>query len=311
MLIDDMMLGAPSALPEHCPEITGSEGELDADRSNHLKRTILSHAPCAARYDVNNLALLPIQKFEEILRLAWKAPMFPPFPVMWLEYRCTVPVEIPRHKATGRTGILVRFTENLRRCFTTWKVTEIEGGWVCSYGPGILVSDDWNITAIAEVKRFEEDRPRYTSIDPESDQLNRFTLGVAADAGLVATVIRLLNWDREVVPTSVIDNSRANKKRAAEGRPRISSPTLINISNLLNHKPRIAREGSGERADAVYHPVAGCLCRVSPERPLFGHRPIPGKTCGLLPRRPHFRGNPQKGIKAVPKYTIKTEKCAL
>ena len=135
---------------------------------------------------------------------------------------------------------------------------------------------------------------------------------------LLRNVIGLLNWSREIIPLEKLDMSEANARRKKNGKPPLSSPTIIRFDRLDEY--RFVLGAGGTHASPCKHPVRGHMMRVNKTQctehedcsvVLFGQHmkdPVLGKNYGFLRVKPHFRGNPERGEKKTPQYALVEER---
>jgi len=275
MLIDEL---------NHSP-ITPVQGEQD-DMAMALGA--LNALDKAARYDVNNIWQALHGQSERALQLrtlAGKAPAYPRWNDAWLEHK---------YDSRHRRGILAQWDQHGMQYNCT----------VFTEQDPAVDGSSMRLGVFANCFKLYVDE-NYMDVVPDisskmSDQGREECNGIIE---AVTTVMRVLNWSREVVPITVHDMSHSNEKRSAAGKPLLSSPTVIKFEPMLKMVKVRAKEG-GPHEPPLYHPVAGHLRHVSPLHPLFGARPIPGKTCGIIAIKPHFRGEREKGEKNVASYKV-------
>jgi hypothetical protein len=281
MLIDDIQ-----NQPVDTVQALGKGTPTDSDLAKERLRLL----PSSARYDINNIwqALhCKTERADQLRTLAGKAPAYPRWNEAWLEYN---------YDGKHRRGILTQWdNEGMQYdCALFTEQNPVVEGTSMRVGifPGsfkLYVDEEYRVVVPDINSRIPEDRKKECAEIIEA----------------ITTTMRVLNWSREIAPTTVIDMSRTNQKRRAAGKRPLSSPTVIRIKPMLD-KVRVGRQ-VGKHESPLYHPVAGHLRYVSPLHPLFGAKPIPGKTCGIIPIEPHFRGNRKKGEKKVASYEVRVD----
>ena len=290
----------------------------DEEFANLQRQLALLDAKCP-RYDVYNVfsALNPMiiasdtpvaakrnaelkERRDDLLNLAGKAPMGPPWFAFSLEHRLS---------EWQRVAYLVRAVDEHsepvtdlklwhRRFVVTAMFESLLGAGHVEYNPNafeILLNDD------DEFASFQYDS-RLSGANLDATKQG---------AELVRTCIQLLNWDREDVPTQTLVNPRQQKQksRKKDGKPRTkkSDPTIIKFEPFLKStKSGTHRSGStGEHGSPGEHLVKGHYINVAYARPLFGHKPVLGKTYGRIWIKPHTRGNPEHGKLRAPRGVIR------
>jgi hypothetical protein len=209
----------------------------------------LAALPMAARYDVNNIwKALHDHRADQTKLLASKAPAYPKWESAWLEYK---------YDGKHRRGILA-----------TWR--KLEGNYTCD-----LFSEHDAVTGGTRMRLgvfagcfsllVEED---YYNVVAESgavtDEENEQCEQVVE---LTTAALRFLNWNRSLLPTTVIDMTRTNKQRQKSGKPPLSSPTIIKIEASLQTAQTLSVGGTHE--SPLYHAVAGHLRKIPPYHPLM------------------------------------------
>jgi len=281
MFIDDLLFEfTPQQLSD--PEAGGTP-LVNRLRALHGEQLVRS-----ARYDINNIQVMPRDKRENLIAIAEKAPMYPPYDVLWLEWR-------PRSLNALRSAQLVVWSEKER----SYHVTRFEE----QATNGAFTFAEFYCGSIAPPSDFDWSKSRIWRESHVRDDENSAAISQGAMV-TVSFVLALLNWDREIIPLDRVSMEAANRKRAQNGKHSLSEPTIIRVDKLS--EVRYLNPSDSTHDSPLYHPVCGHLRCVSPERPLFGVKPVPGKTCGMLRIRPHFRGNPEKGIKETPLYALTT-----
>lgn len=256
---------------------------------------IASEAPFAAK---RNAEL--IERRNDLVSLAGKAPMGPPWFAFSLEHRFS---------EWQRVAYLVRVVDELgepvtdlklwnRRFVATAIFDSLHSVGQVEYNPNafeILLNDDDEFASFQYDSRLS------------GANLNATKQG----AELVSTCIQLLNWDREDVPTQTLVNPKRQKQKSLkeDGKPRTkkSDPTLIKFEPFLKSmKAGTHRSGStGEHGSPGEHLVKGHYINVTYAHPLFGHKPVLGKTYGRIWIKPHKRGNPERGKLRAPRGVIR------
>jgi hypothetical protein len=294
-----------------------SNDATEQEFENLLRQLQLLDRECP-RYDVYNVfsALNPhlvnsdssvavkrnaelIERRNDLLKIASKAPMGPPWFAFSLEHRCN---------ERQRIAYLVRAVDengepitDLRFWHRRWVATAVfdsvrnNGG--VEYAPNafeLLLNDD------DEFASFQYDS-RLVGANVQSAQQG---------AELVKTCIQLLNWDREDVPLQTLVNSKHQKRTnsaqrsSAKGDKRKTDPTVIKFEPFLKSVRSGTHRSSVIQAPAGEHLVKGHYINVQYAHPLFGHKPVLGKTYGRIWIRPHKRGNPEHGKLQAPRGVI-------
>ena len=290
----------------------------DTEFSNLQRQLALLDAKCP-RYDVYNVfsALNPAliacdsplaakrnaelkERRDDLLDLAGKAPMGPPWFAFSLEHR---------YNQLQRVAYLVRAVDEHgepvtdlklwhRRFVATAIFDSLHSAGQVEYNPNafeILLNDD------DEFASFQYDS-RLSGANLDATKQG---------AELVSTCIQLLNWDREDVPTQTLVNPKQQKQksRKKDGKPRTkkSDPTIIKFEPFLKSTRASTHRGSGigEHASPGEHLVKGHYNNFAYARPLFGHKPVLGKTYGRIWIKPHIRGNPEHGKLRAPRGVIR------
>ena len=255
---------------------------------------IASDSPVAAK---RNAELL--ERRNDLVNLAGKAPMGPPWFAFSLEHR---------YSEWQRIAYLVRAVDEHgepvtdlkfwhRRYVTTTIFDSLNGSGQVEYNPNafelVLDEDD-------EFASFQFD-----------SKLSGANLDAAKQgAELVRTCVQLLNWDRDDVPTQTLVNPKQQKqqgaKKGSKTRPKNSDPTIIKFEPFLKSmRSGTHRSRGGEHESPGEHLVKGHYINVTYAHPLFGHKPVLGKTYGRIWIKPHKRGNPERGKLRAPRGVIR------
>jgi hypothetical protein len=272
MLIDELIHS--SATP-----VSGNQNDVE------LAKAALKMLPMAARYDVNNIwKALHDHRADQTRMLASKAPAYPKWDRVWLEYK---------YDGKHKRGILVTWLKEEGR-FTCDLFSErdpVMGGTRMRLGVfprcfSLLVENDYYSVVTERGAVEEEETQQHEEV-----------------VELAITALRFLNWSRSIVPTTVVNMSGTNKQRRKSGKPPLSSPTVIKIESALQ-TVRVLRSG-GTQESPLYHAVAGHLRRIPPSHPLMGVARR-GKNYGaILEIEPHFRGDRKRGEKLVPNGVVR------
>ncbi len=314
MFIDEI-----EAMQERGEQLRKLRAEATDEEFANLQRQLaLLDAKCP-RYDVHNVfsALNPkliesdtpvaakrnadlLERRNDLVNLAGKAPMGPPWFAFSLEHRLN---------ERQRIAYLVRAVDehdepvaDLKLWHRRFVATAMFDSLVVSgrieYNPNafeILLNDD------DEFASFQFDK-----------WLSDANLDTAKQgAELVRTCIQLLNWDRQDVPTQTLVNSKQQKqksgKKDGKPRPNKSDPTIIKFEPFLKSARAGTHRGSstGEHESPGEHLVKGHYVNVTYAHPLFGHKPVLGKTYGRIWIKPHKRGNPERGKLRAPRGVIR------
>ena len=287
----------------------------DEEFANLQRQLSLLDAKCP-RYDVYNVfsALNPTlvasdnpvavkrnaelrERRDDLLNLAGKAPMGPPWFAFSLEHRLSEWQRLAYLvRAVNEHGEPVTDPKLWHRRFVVTATFEsmLVSGRI-EYNPNVfeILLDD-------EFASFQYDsRLSGANLDATKQGVE-----------LVRTCIQLLNWDREDVPTQTLVNPRQQKQKNhnKDGKPRTkkSDPTIIKFEPFLKSTKAGTHRGStGKHGSPGEHLVKGHYINVAYARPLFGHKPVLGKTYGRIWIRPHIRGNPEHGKLRAPRGVIR------
>jgi hypothetical protein len=272
MLIDDLIHN--STMP-----VGGDEEDIA------MAKEALAALPMAARYDINNIwKALHDHRADQTKQLASKAPAYPKWDRAWLEYK---------YDSKHRRGVLATWVRQEGRyaCDLFSEYDPVTGGTQMRLGVfarcfSLLVEDDY-YSVVAERGAVE---------DEENEQYEQVI-------ELAITTLRFLNWNRSLVPTTVVNMGGSNKQRESSGKPPLSSPTIIKIEASLK-MVRVLGSG-GTHESPLYHPVAGHLRRIPPSHPLMGVARRGKNYEAILEIEPHFRGDKSRGEKLVPNGIVR------
>ena len=314
MFIDDIQ-----AMQERGEQLRKLRSEATDEEFANLQRQLaLLDAKCP-RYDVHNVfsALNPtliasdsplaakrnaemVERRSDLVNLAGKAPMGPPWFAFSLEHR---------YSEWQRVAYLVRAVDENgepvtdlkfwhRRFVATTIFDSLNGSGQVEYNPNAF-----------EILLDEDDQ--FASFQYDSRLSDGNLDATKQGAELVRTCIQLLNWDREDVPTQTLVNPKQQKQTGAkkDGKPRTkkSDPTIIKFEPFLKSVRSGTHRGSstGEHESPGEHLVKGHYINVTYAHPLFGHKPVLGKTYGRIWIKPHKRGNPERGTLRAPRGVIR------
>ncbi len=279
------------------------EEQSTAGEKNCLAEQVKLLDEKCPRYDVHNVnaALFPklissdyepaqkrnsevTEKRNALLKIANTAPLGPPWDNFYLEYR---------FNDLQRAGYLVRWDAERRRHVCTALYESMRDAEVIE-----LIADAFEII-LGPDDLFSSYQFRHI---PENMRCN-----VEEQAELVRTVIELLNWDREDVPTMTYTDEKHGKPKRKEKQrtSKKSNPTIIRFEPFLKDVvSRAHRALEGCCASSVPHLVRGHYKNYRYEAPLFGHRPVLGKTYGRLRIKPHQSGGAAGGVVKTPTAII-------
>jgi len=310
-----MFIDEVQAMQERGEELRKLHRDATEEEWGNLRRQLeLLDAKCP-RYDVHNVfsALNPrliesdspvaakrnadlLERRNDLVNLAGKAPMGAPWFAFSLEYRCN---------ERQRIGYLVRAVDERgesitdlklwhRRFVATAMFDSLRGTGQVEYNPDafeILLNDD------DEFASFQYD-----------SRLSGANLDAAKQGAEVARAcIQLLNWDREDVPTQTLVNPKQQKGKSGGRNRKKSDPTVIKFEPFLKSVRAGTHRGSGNgtHESPCEHLVKGHYINVKYAHPLFGHKPVLGKTYGRIWIKPHKRGNPAHGKLQAPRGVIR------
>jgi type II secretory pathway component PulJ len=313
MFIDEIQ-----AMQERGEELRKLHSEATDEEFANLQRQLaLLDAKCP-RYDVHNVfsALNPrliesdspvaatrnaelLERRSDLVNLAGKAPMGPPWFAFSVEYRSN---------ERQRVAYLVRAVDEHgepvadlklwhRRFIATAIFDSMRGAGQVEYNPNafeLLLNDDDEFASLQYDSRLSDGNVDATKQGAE----------------LVRTCIQLLNWDREDVPTQTLVNPKQQKnagKKDGGANKRKSDPTIIKFEPFLKSTKSGTHRGSssGTHESPGEHLVKGHYINVKYAHPLFGHKPVLGKTYGRIWIKPHKRGNPERGKLQAPRGVIR------
>ena len=255
-------------------------------------RLIASDSPVAAK---RNAELG--ERRNDLVNLAGKAPMGPPWFAFSLEHRLNerqrIAYLVRAVDEQGEPVSDVRFWH--RRFVATAMFDSVLVSGRIEYNPNvfeILLNDD------DEFASFQFDK-----------WLSDTNLSTAKQgAELVRTCIQLLNWDRQDVPTQVLVNpkQKSGGTKGSKPRKKKSDPTIIKFEPFLTAtRAGTHRGNTGEHESPGEHLVKGHYINVTYAHPLFGSKPVLGKTYGRIWKKPHKRGNPEHGKLQAPRGVIR------
>jgi hypothetical protein len=289
----------------------------DEELSNLQRQLVLLDAKCP-RYDVHNVyaALNPtliesesplaakrnaelLERRNELVNLAGKSPMGPPWFAFIVEYRCNEHQRIAHLvRAVDERGESITDLNLWHRRFVATSIFDsVRVAGRIEYNPNAF-----------EILLDEDDEFASFQYDP---WLSGSNLDVAKEgAELVRTCVQLLNWDRGDVPTQTLVNPKQQKqkggKNGSKARTRKSDPTIIKFEPFLKStRAGTHRGSSGAHESPGEHLVKGHYMNVTFAHPLFGRKPVLGKTYGRIWVKPHVRGNPERGKLRAPRGVIR------
>ena len=291
----------------------------DEEFANLQRQLSLLDAKCP-RYDVYNVfsALNPAliasdnplaakrnaelkERRDDLLNLAGKAPMGPPWFAFSLEHRLS---------EWQSVAYLVRAVDEHSEPVTNLKLWHrrfvVE---TSAMFESLLVSGriEYNPNSFEILLNDDDD---FASFQHDSRLSGANLDATKQGAELVRTCIQLLNWDKEDVPTQTLVNLRLQKQksRKKDGKPRTkkSDPTIIKFEPFLKStRAGTHRSSTGQHGSPGEHLVKGHYNNFAYAHPLFGHKPVLGKTYGRIWIKPHIRGNPEHGKLRAPRGVIR------
>jgi hypothetical protein len=254
---------------------------------------VASDAPVAAK---RNAELL--ERRNDLVNLAGKAPMGPPWFAFSLEHRYQQQRVAYLVRAVDEQGEPVSDLKLWHRRYVVTSIFDSLGATAqVEYNPNafeLLLTDDDEFASFQYDSRLSD-----ANLDATKQ-----------GAELVRTCIQLLNWDREDVPTQTLVNPKQQKiggKKGGKPRRNKSDPTIIKFEPFLKSARAGTHRGSstGEHESPGEHLVKGHYINVTYAHPLFGHKPVLGKTYGRIWIKPHKRGNPERGKLRAPRGVIR------
>jgi hypothetical protein len=234
-----------------------------------------------------------VEKREETLLVASKAPIYAPYNPLWFEHK---------YSDAQRLGYLCTFSHELEK----WTVSLV---FDSLYFPGgieyipnafeLLLGDDemfggYTFKNTAEV-----------TSNPEDMEALQF------GSELVRTCLQMINWvdDDPATGTQLLTLSNKKQKKSQSSGSRattLSTPTIIRFEPFMKSRKAHATANGGSMSEAAQHLVRACRPIYTMQRPLGGALTPEGKpkkltlgvNYGMLKRKQHLRGNPEKGKKA-------------
>ncbi len=306
MLIDHVM--------SFGPQVTKLSPEASDDELEGLQKQLRTLGEFTPRFDVWNVysTLNPnliqnpqpgtpaekrnaeaVEKRQETLLVASKAPIYAPYNPMWLEHK---------YSDAQRLGYLCTFSPE----FGKWVVTLV---FDSLYRPGgidyipnafeLLLGDDEMFGG------YTLKNTREVTVNPEDQQALQF------GSELVRTCLQMLNWvdDDPASGTQVVTlgNNKPNRLNfgGVSKQPK-SNPTIIRFEPFMKKRKAQAFALRGGGSEAAQHLVKACRPIYSMQHPLGGAFTPDGKpkkltlgvNYGMLTRKQHLRGNPNNGKKA-------------
>lgn len=312
MFIDEIQ-----AMQERGEQLCKLRSEANDEELSNLQRQLaLLDARCP-RYDVHNVyaALNPtliesesplaakrnaelLERRNELVNLAGKSPMGPPWFAFIVEYRCNEHQRIAHLvRAVDERGESITDLNLWHRRFVATSIFD---------SVHVVGRIEYNPNAF-EILLAENDEFASFQYDP---WLSGSNLDVAKQgAELVRTCIQLLNWDRGDVPTQTLVNPKQQKQNGKKGsiaRTKKTDPTIIKFEPFLKStRAGTHRGSSGAHESPGEHLVKGHYMNVTFAHPLFGRKPVLGKTYGRIWVKPHKRGNPERGKLRAPRGVIR------
>jgi hypothetical protein len=313
MFIDDIQ-----AMQERGEQLRKLRSEATDEEFANLQRQLaLLDAKCP-RYDVHNVfvALNPtliasdsplaakrnaemVERRNNLLDLASKAPMGPPWFAFSLEHRYSEWQHVAYLvRAVDEHGEFVTDLKLWHRRFVATSIFDsMDGAGQVEYNPNAF-----------EILLDEDDQFASFQYDSRLSGVNLDATKQGAE--LVRTCIQLLNWDRKDVPTQTLVNPKQQKQKSgnkgSKARTKKSDPTIIKFEPFLKStKAGTHRSSTGAHESPGLHLVKGHYMNVTYAHPLFGKKPVLGKTYGRIWVKPHRRGNPERGSLQAPRGVVR------
>jgi hypothetical protein len=310
MFIDDIQ-----AMQERGEQLRKLRTEATDEEFANLQRQLaLLDAKCP-RYDVHNVfsALNPtliasdsplaakrnaemVERRNDLVNLAGKAPMGPPWFAFSLEHR---------YSEWQRVAYLVRAVDENgepvtdlkfwhRRFVATTIFDSLNGSGQVEYNPNAF-----------EILLDEDDQ--FASFQYDSRLSDGNLDATKQGAELVRTCIQLLNWDREDVPTQTLVNPKQQKntgKKGGKPRTKKSDPTIIKFEPFLKKMKQCNNDNGGNHSSPGWHLRKGGYANYKYNAPMFGLPPVLGRTYGRITRKP-TEVNQGKGKMKTTKGVVK------
>jgi hypothetical protein len=206
-----------------------------------------------------------LERRNELVNLAGKAPMGPPWFAFIVEYRCNEHQRIAHlvRAVDERSESITDLNLWHRRFVATSIFDSVRVAGRIEYNPNAF-----------EILLDEDDEFASSQYDP---WLSGSNLDVAKQgAELVRTCIQLLNWDRGDVPTQTLVNPKQQKqkggKKGSIARTKKSDPTIIKFEPFLKSTRAGTHRGSSgargfaavvaSRPKAIKHAFRPTACTV-------------------------------------------------